>query len=132
MHGSVHVNTLNLYCQWRSQNFLDARAWWGHRAETCGGESILPQENFEICGYGDAFWCSNLMAKLYSAEVNLNQRKISIKTRKSRQVQSWWPQLIYTWEKSIINIPYVFIIICKSGVFLRSSWQVHQLKSIIL
>ena len=37
--------------------------------------------SFLICGYGDAFWC-NLMAKLYSAEINFNQRKISIKTRK--------------------------------------------------
>ena len=34
---------------------------------------MLPQEKFGICGYRDAFWC-NLMAKLYSAEINLNQR----------------------------------------------------------
>ena len=47
---------------------------------------MLPQENLGICGYRDAFWC-NLMAKLYSAKINLNQRKISIKTRKIETVQ---------------------------------------------
>ena len=44
-----------------------------------GSGGMHPLENFGICGYGDALWC-NLMAKLYSAEINLNQRKISIKT----------------------------------------------------
>ena len=42
---------------------------------------LKPVGGSGICGYGDAFWC-NLMVKLYSAEINLKQRKISIKTRK--------------------------------------------------
>ena len=39
-----------------------------------GSWGMLSQDNFGICGYGDAFWC-NLMAKLYAAEINLNQYK---------------------------------------------------------
>ena len=74
-----------------------------------GSGGMQPQENFGICGYGDAFWC-NLMAKLYSAEINLNQRKISIrKIKKNRDKYKvvrprFCLKLIYIWNKILLLI----------------------------